>query len=85
MLCADSLQSCKKIFQLFATKLGCTTGLFPSASIYNSVQCMTVLQQIVDTCHHTEDAEAVNPDPDNSDNTGSLPTNEPAENAEQGR
>lgn len=50
--------------------------------MYNPIECMTVLQEVVNTSHDTENPKAINPNPDDGDDTGPFPTNEPAEDTE---
>ena len=52
--------------------------------MHNSIEADRILQQVVNPCHDTEDPEGEDPDTDNCDDRGIVPTLEPTEEAEEG-
>lgn len=52
--------------------------------MHQVVESLAVLQQVVDSAHHTENSEREDVDTDNGDD-GCLATNEPTKNCEHSR
>lgn len=57
--------------------------LLDRLSVHQVVEALAVLQEVVDSAHHTEDSEGEDVDTDDG-NDGSLTTDEPTEDSEHG-